>query len=71
MCLYAYLNTDRTKKEKIRACSKVSLRIVFLFMLLYFFICSLDFLSDAFRLLGGIFIITALLNNKYYFITLD
>lgn len=40
-------------KGKVFRCAWTSLRILLVFTCLYFFICSLDFLSSAFRLLGG------------------
>ena len=42
------LLTDRARLQR-----KVFTKIVLLLGLLYLFICSLDFLSSAFRLLGG------------------
>jgi len=45
--------TDMTGSEKTRDVAVILVRVVLLFTLLYFFICSLNFLSDAFRLLGG------------------
>jgi len=32
---------------------KTIVKIIFILVSLYFFICSLSFLSDSFRLLGG------------------
>lgn len=40
-------------KRKVFRCAWTSLRVLLVFTCLYFFICSLDFLSSAFRLLGG------------------
>ena len=47
------MSTDLDGRAKIKRVAKVFAKIVLLFVLLYFFICSLDFLSSAFRLLGG------------------
>ena len=49
----AYVSTDLDRRGKIKRVATVFAKIVLLFVLLYFFICSLDFLSSAFRLLGG------------------
>ncbi|XP_068670863.1 sodium-dependent phosphate transport protein 2B-like [Montipora foliosa] len=40
-------------RGKVRRVALVNLKIILLLVLLYLFICSLDFLSSAFRLLGG------------------
>jgi len=42
-----------TCSEKLQDVGIIFVRLILLFVLLYFFICSLNFLSDAFRLLGG------------------
>lgn len=44
---------EKTCKEKLMSVLMVIAKIVVLLGLLYLFICSLDFLSNAFRLLGG------------------
>ena len=48
-----YISADLDCRGKINRVATVFAKIVLLFVLLYFFICSLDFLSSAFRLLGG------------------
>ena len=50
---HVYASTDLDRQGKIKRVAKVFAKIVLLFVFLYFFICSLDFLSSAFRLLGG------------------
>ncbi|XP_029200006.2 sodium-dependent phosphate transport protein 2B-like isoform X1 [Acropora millepora] len=45
--------SDLDQRGKAKRVATVFGKIVLLFVLLYFFICSLDFLSSAFRLLGG------------------
>ncbi|GAB6031947.1 hypothetical protein CHUAL_010331 [Chamberlinius hualienensis] len=45
--------SDYTLKEKILRVFTTSVKIILLIWLLYLFICSLDFLSSSFRLLGG------------------
>ncbi|XP_033734879.1 sodium-dependent phosphate transport protein 2B-like [Pecten maximus] len=45
--------SEMTGNEKIRFVLWIILRIILFLGLLYLFICSLDFLSSAFRLLGG------------------
>ncbi|XP_072040134.1 sodium-dependent phosphate transport protein 2C-like [Amphiura filiformis] len=44
---------DKTCKEKIWTVLWIFIRVCFFLGLLYIFVCSLDFLSSAFRLLGG------------------
>ena len=44
---------EMTSSEKLYDVGTILLRLILLFGLLYFFICSLTVLSDAFRLLGG------------------
>ena len=53
---YFYISSlvDLTKGEKVkRVLWNYILRPICLLFLIYMFICSLDFLSSAFRLLGG------------------
>ena len=50
--------------EKLQAVIGVSLKIVCVLGLLYLFICSLDFLSSAFRLLGGTYKFMFRLDNE-------
>ncbi|KAI0242724.1 Sodium-dependent phosphate transport protein 2B [Lamellibrachia satsuma] len=50
--------------EKFIDVAVILVKVLLLFLLLYFFICSLTFLSDAFRLLGGKAAGKALSNNK-------
>lgn len=45
--------TSGPRRRNRRTITITVLRFVALFTLLYFFVCSLDFLSQAFRLLGG------------------
>ncbi len=56
--LYSYFNcesiiTDMTTKAKVLRVSINTAKIVTALGLLYFFICSLTLLSDAFRLISG------------------
>ncbi|CAG5118655.1 unnamed protein product, partial [Candidula unifasciata] len=44
---------ELTKKQKILRTISYTVKIILVFGCLYMFICSLDFLSSAFRLLGG------------------
>ena len=48
-----FASPDKTIGEKMKAVLEVTLKIAIVLGLLYLFICSLDFLSNAFRLLGG------------------
>ena len=41
------------KSKALREAALTSMRIMSLLTCLYFFICSLSFLSDSFRILGG------------------
>ena len=53
----SYLKQDESKNDRKRSKEKTILLAIGKFVLilasLYFFICSLSFLSDSFRLLGG------------------
>ena len=46
---------DQTKGDKVepKTVAVIVLKLVMLFTCLYFFICSLSFLSDSFRMVGG------------------
>ncbi len=48
-----YFSIELSSGEKLRAVLKAVLKICSLVALMYTFICSLSFLSSAFRLLGG------------------
>ena len=50
---FTYSPTELDGRGKVRRVALVNLKIILLLGLLYLFICSLDFLSSAFRLLGG------------------
>ena len=43
----------RIDGQSVKSISLVITKIVLILISLYFFICSLSFLSDSFRLLGG------------------
>ena len=45
--------SDLSKKEKRVRVATIVARVVTIFVLLYFFICSLDLLASAFRLIAG------------------
>ena len=45
--------TEKTEGEKVLTITWVIGRIMLALCSLYFFVCSLDFLSNAFQLLGG------------------
>ena len=47
------ISTELAFKGKVRHVAWIALKILFLVALLYIFICSLDLLSTAFRLLGS------------------
>ena len=63
-CLGGFISTDKNMGEKLQAVIGVSLKIVCVLGLLYLFICSLDFLSSAFRLLGGTYKFMFRLDNE-------
>ena len=50
---------------------QILIRVILLFGLLYVFVCSLDFLSSAFRLLGGIYNSFCLYIKLYRYLKLD
>ena len=52
MLLYVYA-PELDGCGRVKRVALVTLKIILLLGLLYLFICSLDFLSSAFRLLGG------------------
>ena len=49
----SYLFIDLSSSGKVRRVAKTFSKIILLTGLMYLFICSLSFLSSAFRLLGG------------------
>ena len=53
-CIFCvYVPTELNGRGKLKRIALIFCKIILLLGLLYLFICSLDFLSSAFRLLGG------------------
>jgi len=66
---------SKSKFEKIRSVLMTIAKFIMILISLYFFVCSLTFLSDSFRLLGGknigaFFAKTELLNNPVVGVTI-